>query len=273
MSFDNTCKYLSETYPDRFANWLFGTTPESIEVLKTELSIEPIRADFVANLPTQQRLLQIEFQVKGETEPPLSLRMLDYWVRLHRSYRLPVTQFLVMLKYSSAAAEVESEFHLEGTRHRYNVVRMWEQDPEPLLKDTALLPLAVLCAAEDSAQLLSRVAVEVSKIEEPEQQQVISNCTQLLAGLRFKKDLIRQLFSGGIMRESVIYQEILEEGKQEEALAYTMRLLTRRLGRVEPELEAQIRELATQELEDLGEALLEFSEPADLDAWLQARQD
>jgi len=277
MSFDNTCKYLSETYPDRFATWLFGSTPEAIEVLKTELTIEPIRADFVANLPTQQRLLQIEFQVKGETDPPLPLRMLDYWVRLHRSYRLPVTQFLVMLKYSSAAAEVESVFQLEGTQHRYNLVRMWEQDPEPLLQDTALLPLAVLCAAEDSAQLLGRVAVEVSKIEEPEQQQVISNCTQLLAGLRFKKDLIRQLFSGGIMRESVIYQEILEEGreegKREEALAYTMRLLARRLGTVEPELEAQIRELATQELEDLGEALLDFSEPADLDAWLQARQD
>ena len=281
MPFDNTCKYLSETYPDRFVTWLFGTTPESIEVLKTELSIEPIRADFVAHLPAQQRLLQIEFQVKGETDPPLPLRMLDYWIRLHRSYRLPVTQFLVMLKYSSAAAEVESEFHLEGTRHCYQVVRMWEQDPEPLLQDTVLLPLAVLCAAENSTQLLGRVAEEVSKIEEPEQRQVISNCTQLLAGLRFKKDLIRQLFREGIMRESVIYQEILEEGreegreegKQEEALAYTMRLLTRRIGTVEPQLEAQLRSLTTQELEDLGEALLDFSELTDLDAWLQARQD
>ncbi len=281
MSFDNTCKYLSETYPARFVTWLFGTTPESIEVLKTELSIEPIRADFVAHLPEEQRLLQIEFQVKGETDPPLPLRMLDYWVRLHRSYRLPVTQFLVMLKYSSAAAEVEGEFHLEGTRHRYNVVRLWEQNPEPLLQDAALLPLAVLCAAEDSAQLLGRVAQEVSKIEEPEQRQVISNCTQLLAGLRFNKDLIRQLFSGGIMRESVIYQEILqegreegrEEGKQEEALSFVMRLLIRRLGTVEAELEAQIRKLATQELEELGEALLDFSEPADLALWLQARQD
>ncbi len=288
MTFDNTCKYLSETYPDRFANWLFGTTPESIEVLKTELTIEPIRADFVANLPAQQRLLQIEFQVKGETDPPLPLRMLDYWIRLHRSYRLPVTQFLIMLKYSTAAAQVESEFQLEGTRHRYQVIRMWEQDPEPLLQDPALLPLAVLCAAENSTQLLSRVVEEVSKIEEIEQQQVISNCTQLLAGLRFKKDLIHQIFRRDIMRESVIYQEILEEGreigreigrvegrvegKRQEALTFTMRLLSRRVGAVEPGQEAQIRELTIQELEDLGEALLDFSAAADLDAWLQSRQ-
>jgi hypothetical protein len=32
---------------------------------------------------------------------------------------------------------------------------------------------------------------------------------KILAGLKFKKDLIRQLFREGMMRESVIYQEIL----------------------------------------------------------------
>lgn len=282
MAFDNTCKYLSETYPASFVSWLFGTTPETIEVLKTELTIEPIRADFVALL-AQQRMMQIEFQVKGETDPPLSLRMLDYWVRLHRSYRLPVTQYLVMLQYSTAAAQIESEFQLEGTRHRYQVVKMWEQDPEPFLQDTALLPLAVLCAAENSTQLLSRAAEEISKIEKPEQQQIISNCTQLLAGLRFKKDLIRQLFRRDIMRESVIYQEILDEGREEgreqgreegqhqEALAMIMRLLPRRIGTVNPEQQAQIQALSIQELEDLGEALLDFSEAANLDTWLQAR--
>lgn len=86
------------------------------------------------------------------------------------------------------------------------------------------------------------------------------------------------------MRESVIYQEILEEGKQEgreqgleqgkqqEALKYTLRLLLRRLGTVEAAQEEQIRGLTIQELEDLGEALLDFSEPANLEAWLQARQ-
>jgi hypothetical protein len=52
-----------------------------------------------------------------------------------------------------------------------------------------------------------------------------------------------------------------------------MRQLVRRIRTLEPEREAQIRELATQELEELGEALLDFSEPADLVVWLQARQD
>jgi predicted transposase YdaD len=44
----------------------------------------------------------------------------------------------------------------------------------------------------------------------------------VLAGLRFAKDLIGQLFRKETMRESVIYQEIrsdgIEEGRKNEAL-------------------------------------------------------
>lgn len=98
MPFDNLCKYLSEKYPVSFATWLLGESPTTIKVLKTELGIEPIRADYVTFLSTQERILHLEFQVRLATEPPLPLRMLDYWVRLYRRYRLPVTQVVVLLK-------------------------------------------------------------------------------------------------------------------------------------------------------------------------------
>lgn len=156
---------------------------------------------------------------------------------------------------------------------------MWEQDPAPLLEDTPLLPLAALCAATTPAQLLTQVAEQVSNIEEPATRQEISTCTQLLAGLRFNENLIRQVFQEGIMRESVIYQAILQEGLQQglqqgkqAELSLLMRQLTRRIGTVDAQLQERIRGLATQELEDLGEALLDFSEPSDLAAWLQSPQ-
>ncbi|MBD1921501.1 DUF4351 domain-containing protein [Microcoleus sp. FACHB-831] len=50
------------------------------------------------------------------------------------------------------------------------------------------------------------------------------------------------------------------------------RLLPRRIGTVEPEVQEQIRELSTAQLEHLGEALLDFSEAADLTVWLESRQ-
>ncbi|MTJ29250.1 hypothetical protein [Aphanizomenon flos-aquae] len=37
---------------------------------------------------------------------------------------------------------------------------------------------------------------------------------EILAGLRFEKNLIRQLLSEDIMQESVIYQDILQKGEQ-----------------------------------------------------------
>jgi predicted transposase YdaD len=62
MSFDNLCKLLAEKHPDRFADWLLGEpSTTSIEVLKTELSIEPIRADSVTLLQTRGRILHLEF--------------------------------------------------------------------------------------------------------------------------------------------------------------------------------------------------------------------
>jgi predicted transposase YdaD len=40
------------------ASWVLGTTQTSVKVLKTELSIEPIRADYVTFLQLEGRILQ-----------------------------------------------------------------------------------------------------------------------------------------------------------------------------------------------------------------------
>jgi predicted transposase YdaD len=67
------------------------------------------------------------------------------------------------------------------------------------------------------------------------------------------------------MQESVIYQSIL----QEEALTMVRRQLNRKVGALPDDLQAQIQRLAVTQLEELGEALLDFSELADLVNWLQ----
>ena len=75
------------------------------------------------------------------------------------------------------------------------------------------------------------------------------------------------------MRESVIYQEIEQEarqkGRQEEGASLVLRLLARRLGQVAPEVRAQIQQLPVAQLEELGEALLDFSSTQELTDWLQ----
>jgi predicted transposase/invertase (TIGR01784 family) len=283
MKYDNTCKYLAEKYPNDFASWVLGESLSSVEVLKTELSLDPISADSVTFLRTSDQILHLEFQVKVAIDDPMPLRMLNYWVRLYWKYRMPVTQVLIWLKQTSNPGVFETEFSTGLTRHGFQVIRIWEQSPEPLLQNPGLVPLATLAAAPDAAGLLNRVAQQVSNIDNVGAQQDIAACTQILAGLRFDKKLIQNLFRREIMRESVIYQDILEEGeqkgrqegrqegRQQEALGMVIRQLTRRFGTLSEELPARMRELSLEQLEDLGEALLDFSNLADLVDWLQSR--
>ncbi len=101
MAYDNICKYLAEKFPREFAAWVTGRPEAEIaeaEVLKTELGIEPIRADSVILLRLAGAILHLEFQLALYSRPPLPLRMLDYWVRLFRLHEMPVSQVVVMLR-------------------------------------------------------------------------------------------------------------------------------------------------------------------------------
>ncbi|MDY6805188.1 MAG: DUF4351 domain-containing protein [Cyanobacteriota bacterium] len=262
--YDNLCKYLAEKHPDRFASWLLGRKITGTTVFKTELSLEPVRADSVTFLRLSDRILHLEFQVNVPQNKPMPLRMLNYWVRLYWQHNLPITQVLIWLKPTNNPAVLETEFQKDSTRHGFQVVRMWEQSPELLLQSPGLLPLAVLCKAEDATGLLNQVANEVAKIEMPEEREEITTSIQLLAGLRFNIDLVRTFFQGGFMRESVVYQEILKEG----VLAIVYRLLPRRIGAVTPEVQQRLLQLSVSQLEDLSEALLDFDRSEDLIAWL-----
>ncbi|MCC3424749.1 MAG: Rpn family recombination-promoting nuclease/putative transposase [Microcoleus sp. PH2017_01_SCD_O_A] len=65
-------------------------------------------------------------------------------------------------------------------------------------------------------------------------------------------------------------EEGREEGKKQGQIELTMRLLNRRLGQLNPDTQTQISELSIDKLENLAEALLDFSNAEDLTAWLQA---
>jgi hypothetical protein len=55
----------------------------------------------------------------------------------------------------------------------------------------------------------------------------------------------------------------LQEGR-----SFVLRLLNRRVGTIAPELKTKIEALTIAQLEDLGEALLDFASVTDLEAWL-----
>lgn len=74
------------------------------------------------------------------------------------------------------------------------------------------------------------------------------------------------------LEQTRVYREAEEKGnikgRQEEAQGLILRLLNRRVGAVSIDLEARIKTLPLTQLEELGEALLDFDRMDDLVAWL-----
>jgi predicted transposase/invertase (TIGR01784 family) len=208
----------------------------------------------------------------------MPFRMADYRLRLHRRFpHKRVRQIVIYLNPTGSDLVYQTSFEISGMRHEFEVIRLWEQPTEPFLEATGLLPLAVLSKTSDKAQTLRQVAAKVDAIPDRRVQSNVAASAGILAGLQLDKGFINQVLRREIMQQSVIYQEILQEGeqkgrqegRQEGELTFALRLITHRFGTIAPNTEAQIRSLSLTQIEELGEALLDFSQPSDLNDWLR----
>ncbi len=75
-----------------------------------------------------------------------------------------------------------------------------------------MLPFAVLSKTEDKRATLTQVAQEIEKIDQKSIESNISACTEILAGLVLEKQVITNILREETMKESVIYQDIIQQG-------------------------------------------------------------
>lgn len=80
--YDDTCRFLAENFSADFASWLLGTPVTMTEIQPSELSLDPIRADALILLESEDTMLHLEFQTRPQVKIPF--RMLDYRVRGYR---------------------------------------------------------------------------------------------------------------------------------------------------------------------------------------------
>jgi predicted transposase/invertase (TIGR01784 family) len=265
--FDPTCKFLAENFPADFATWLLGEPIALTKLSPTELSLEPIRADSLILLSSVDIIVHLEFQT--EPDPIMAFRMADYYLRIFRRFpNKKIIQIIIYLTPTNSDLVHQTVFETEVMRHQFQVIRLWEQPTQPFLEATGLLPLAVLTQTPDKAQTLRQVAAKIEAIPEKRIQSNIAASAGILAGLKLERDFINQVLRKDIMQQSVIYQEWIEEGALKGEQSLVLRLLTRRVGEMRPELRNKVQSLSLTQLEALGEALLDFSQPADLVTWL-----
>lgn len=267
VMYDNICKFLAENYSSDFARWVFGEPKGLTTLSPTELFVEPIRADALILLQSSDVVLHLEFQTQPDEAIPF--RMADYRLRVHRRYpNKNMRQLVIYLKSTGSDLVRQNTFNISGMRHEFEVIRLWEQPYSDLLQFPGLFPLAILGRTDDRTQTLREIGSLIDNLGDRREQSNIAAATSLLAGLVLKKNVISAVLREEIMQDSVIYQDIKAQGVQEGKAGLVLRQLKRRIGEIEAKDEIRINGLTVEQLEALGDALLDFSRYNDLSTWL-----
>ena len=127
-----------------------------------------------------------------------------------------------------------------------------------------------------SVQSQAIIELQALPLDHPYQKATLELVYNLRENLRVNQELEaddREL----IMRLEPLYQrnreKAKEEGRQEGEQHLILRLLNRRVGEIDALLIERIAGLSIEKLENLGEALLDFSTVADLELWLNQESE
>ncbi|MEH1969043.1 DUF4351 domain-containing protein [Nostoc sp.] len=122
-----------------------------------------------------------------------------------------------------------------------------------------------------SVQSQAIIELQALPLDHPYQKATLELVYNLRENLRVNQELEaddREL----IMRLEPLYQrdreQAIQEGNKQGEQRLVLRLLNRRIGEIDTSLIERIQGLSLEKLENLGEALLDFSSVADLETWL-----
>lgn len=246
--------------------------------------------------PTQGEFLILnELQLRYNDKLPS--RMRAYAGLATEKYGLPTYPVLVNILPPSTTVTIrdrfESTFLGLQARQDYQVINLWEVDAAIVFERSlsALLPFVPVLKNGGESTVVQQA---LNQLRQDEQLVELESLLAFFASFVLESEVVRQImrWDMAVLRESPWYQEILregerqgeqrgrqegrqegmQEGRQEEGRSLILKLLTRRIGSLTPEMLVQIQALSIDQLEALGEALLDFTQPEELMTWLANHQ-
>ena len=275
---DATTKYLLEQHPHDLLAFA-GLPAENyfVEAIDADLSTISAAADKILRVHASEPFLA-HFEAQSGPDQTVDERTLYYSVLMGWRHQMRVMSVLLLLRREPNLSKLTGhlEYRLpEGPPYltfQYRVIRVWETPVEEILRGgLGVLPLAPISDAPKSelpeviARMKARIEAEATLQDAAE----LWTTTRILMGLRYPKTFTRQLLRGvNDMKDSVTYQEILQEGEkkgrregrregqQEEAARMLILFRGARLGEPDDATRARIEALPTREkIEALAERL------------------
>jgi predicted transposase/invertase (TIGR01784 family) len=118
--------------------------------------------------------------------------------------------------------------------------------------------------------LMARTKTEINN--DSERQGIIELLESVLMSKfsQLSRQEIEAMFLLSDIKQTRVYQEAKEEGEQEGKKNLLLRILSKKFGKLRDEYIKSINGFNIAQLEDLGEALLDFKDINDLEKWLQS---
>jgi hypothetical protein len=286
-------EFLELFTPEFFA----AIDPYSLEVLPQEYFTEIevgdrkamdviIRVNLLGrpNAPASSRVsVVVNCEHQSSTETDFHRRMFFYFAQLHRQYLQPV--------YPIAIFSFDKPFRPERDSYQVRVPGFNVMDFNFLTIQLNQLDWRAFLTQPNpvAAALMAKM-----KIDPADRPRVKVECLRMIANLKLDKARTHQL-SGFIdnylrlnpVEEQQFQVEVdriklpkerekimeittswMEEGIVKGERALTIRLLTKKVGNLSPELLARVSGLSVEQVEALAEALLDFKHVGDLERWM-----
>lgn len=183
----------------------------------------------------------------------------------------------VVIIYPSRNTEQSDIFPHRGQLNSPQVHRIYLDELGNIRELPVWVALMVLTTVkEQQAPEKARYLISRSSNEQPEtRSQVIIDLITTIIAYKFEqlsRSEVEEVL-GITLKETRMYRDIkeegMEEGKEVEAQSLILRQLNRRVGELPSPVRQRVETLSLEQLENLGEALLDFNSMNDLQAWLE----
>jgi predicted transposase YdaD len=125
-------------------------------------------------------------------------------------------------------------------------------------------------APELVKNLMQRTQTEITNNSEREGIIELLETVLLSKFSQLTRQEIEAMFLVNDIKQTRVYQEAKQEGREVEATNLLLRQLSKRFGKLTDSYIQKISNLKIAQLEDLGEALLDFRDINDLDEWFKS---
>jgi hypothetical protein len=261
-------------------------------------------ADIVvkARFLNRESFFIINVENQGEPETDFQQRVFFYFAYFHQRFRVPVYPIVVF--YGKRPKKQQPDrYHIEFPDHKvldfhYRVVQLnrlqWRDyvvhknpvasalmarmqiapEERPFVKLECLRLMAGLKLNQAKMRLISGFVDTYLELTASEVEIFKREAAKIEPGRRKKvMELTTSWMREGIeigLKQGVEQgvKQGVKQGEQQEALKIVLRQLNRRIGDLSTRLQGRIKKLSVAQLEQLSDALLDFTNVKDLTAWL-----